>query len=138
LLASLKIWCITGKTLDFGHVGKMVTYLQWEDSPDPEGTQLGRPQLPSPRRMPVSPLRPPESKNKRRRARKWCLLEEETLRKGVKQYVILFCPEFVLVILLSQSIHCHLPFPMPFHVRSSPFPFICFIAGMVVAIGRIF
>jgi hypothetical protein len=39
--------------------------------------------------MPVSPLQPLENKNKRRKARKWCLLEEETLRKGVEQYVIL-------------------------------------------------
>jgi telomeric repeat-binding factor 2 len=67
--------------------------LQWEESPDPEGSEpaLRRPHLPSPRRIPVSPLPPAENKNKRRRARKWCLLEEETLRKGVELYVILSC-----------------------------------------------
>ncbi|XP_066388916.1 uncharacterized protein [Miscanthus floridulus] len=63
---------------------------QWEDSPDVEGSEssLRRPHLPSPRRMPPSPLPPPENKSKRRRARKWSLLEEETLRKGVQQYGI--------------------------------------------------
>ncbi|PVH48301.1 hypothetical protein PAHAL_4G303500 [Panicum hallii] len=62
--------------------------FQWEESPDPEGSEpaLRRPHLPSPRRIPVSPLPPAENKNKRRRARKWCLLEEETLRKGVELY----------------------------------------------------
>ena len=65
--------------------------MQWEDSPDVEGSEssLRRPHLPSPRRMPPPPLPPPENKSKRRRARKWSLLEEETLRKGVDQYVIL-------------------------------------------------
>ncbi|KAJ1258290.1 hypothetical protein BS78_10G064100 [Paspalum vaginatum] len=62
--------------------------FQWEESPDPESSDpsLPRPHLPSPRRVPVSPLPPAESKNKRRKARKWCLLEEETLRKGVELY----------------------------------------------------
>ncbi|RLN12110.1 hypothetical protein C2845_PM09G04840 [Panicum miliaceum] len=62
--------------------------FQWEESPVPEGSEpaLRRPHLPSPRRIPVSPLPPADNKNKRRRARKWCLLEEETLRKGVELY----------------------------------------------------
>ncbi|CAN6221900.1 unnamed protein product [Urochloa humidicola] len=62
--------------------------FQWEESPDPEGSEpaLRRPHLPSPRRVPVSPLPPADNKNKRRKARKWCLLEEETLRKGVEVY----------------------------------------------------
>ncbi|CAN6202309.1 unnamed protein product [Urochloa humidicola] len=62
--------------------------FQWEESPDPEGSEpaLRRPHLPSPRRIPVSPLPLAENKNKRRKARKWCLLEEETLRKGVDLY----------------------------------------------------
>jgi hypothetical protein len=32
-----------------------------------------------------------ENKNRHRRARKWSLLEEETLRKGVEQYVLSWC-----------------------------------------------
>ncbi|XP_062228245.1 uncharacterized protein LOC133926355 isoform X2 [Phragmites australis] len=62
--------------------------FQWEESPDPESLEppLRRPHLPSPRRMPVSPLQPAGNKNKRRKARKWCMLEEETIRKGVEQY----------------------------------------------------
>ncbi|XP_062233464.1 uncharacterized protein LOC133930753 [Phragmites australis] len=62
--------------------------FQWEESPDPEGSEprLRRLHLSSPRRMPVSPLQLAENKNKRRKARKWSILEEETLRKGVEQY----------------------------------------------------
>jgi telomeric repeat-binding factor 2 len=62
--------------------------LQWEDSPDPDGSRspIHRPQLPSPRRTTFSPLQPADNKAKRRKARKWCALEEETLRKGVEQY----------------------------------------------------
>ncbi|XP_021303973.1 uncharacterized protein LOC8078023 [Sorghum bicolor] len=48
-----------------------------------------KPHLPSPRRMPPSPLPPQENISKHRRARKcWSLLEEETLRNGVQQYGI--------------------------------------------------
>ncbi|XP_006655850.2 uncharacterized protein LOC102721559 isoform X2 [Oryza brachyantha] len=63
------------------------TFL-WEDSPEPEGSRspIHRPHLPSPRRTTVSPLQPADNKAKRRKARKWCALEEETLRKGVEQY----------------------------------------------------
>uniref|UniRef100_A0A0E0L8L2 Uncharacterized protein n=1 Tax=Oryza punctata TaxID=4537 RepID=A0A0E0L8L2_ORYPU len=62
--------------------------FQWEDSPDPDGSRspIHRPQLPSPRRTTFSPLQPADNKAKRRKARKWCALEEETLRKGVEQY----------------------------------------------------
>ncbi|EER93019.2 uncharacterized protein LOC8081546 [Sorghum bicolor] len=61
---------------------------QWDDSPDLEGSESSSPrlQLPSPRRIPPSPLPPPENKSNRRRARKWSMFEEETLRKGVEQY----------------------------------------------------
>ncbi|KAF0901910.1 hypothetical protein E2562_011750 [Oryza meyeriana var. granulata] len=64
--------------------------FQWEDLPDPEGSQspIHRPHLPSPRRTTISPLQPADNKAKRRKARKWCTLEEETLRKGVEQYVL--------------------------------------------------
>ncbi|CAM0913096.1 unnamed protein product [Alopecurus aequalis] len=62
--------------------------FQWEDSIAPEGStsESQRPHLPSPRRLPVSPLRVADNKTTRRRARKWCPLEEETLRKGVDQF----------------------------------------------------
>ena len=65
--------------------------LQWEDSLDPKGSrsESNRPHLPSPRRIPVSPLQVADNKTMRRRARKWSSVEEETLRKGVEQYV--FC-----------------------------------------------
>ncbi|KAL6606748.1 hypothetical protein ACP70R_042401 [Stipagrostis hirtigluma subsp. patula] len=61
---------------------------QWEDSPDSDGSRppSNRPHLASPRRIPVSPLRPPENQNRRRRKRRWSVLEEETLRKGVEEY----------------------------------------------------
>ena len=65
--------------------------MQWEDSLDPDGSrsQSHRPHLPSPRRISVSPLQVAENKARRRRARRWSSVEEETLRKGVEQYV--FC-----------------------------------------------
>ncbi|EAY99915.1 hypothetical protein OsI_21915 [Oryza sativa Indica Group] len=74
--ASLMDWNPTART------------FQWEDSPDPDGSRspIHRPQLPSPRRTTFSPLQPADNKAKRRKARKWCALEEETLRKGVEQY----------------------------------------------------
>ncbi|KAG8043081.1 hypothetical protein GUJ93_ZPchr0279g33328 [Zizania palustris] len=60
----------------------------WEDLAEPVGSPslVHRPHLPSPRRTAVSPLQPADNKAKRRKARKWCVLEEETLRKGVEQY----------------------------------------------------
>ncbi|KAF7094098.1 hypothetical protein CFC21_096444 [Triticum aestivum] len=62
--------------------------LLWEDSLDPDGSrsQSHRPHLPSPRRIPVSPLQVAENKARRRRARRWSSVEEETLRKGVEQF----------------------------------------------------
>uniref|UniRef100_A0ACD5ZVJ8 Uncharacterized protein n=1 Tax=Avena sativa TaxID=4498 RepID=A0ACD5ZVJ8_AVESA len=62
--------------------------FQWEDSLDSEGSrsQSHRPCLPSPRRIPVSPLELADTKAKRRRARKWSSLEEETLKQGVEQF----------------------------------------------------
>jgi telomeric repeat-binding factor 2 len=42
-------------------------------------------------------LAPSENKGKRRRARKWSSLEEETLRNGVEQYVILsWCSDIIV------------------------------------------
>uniref|UniRef100_A0A453QYA1 Uncharacterized protein n=2 Tax=Aegilops tauschii subsp. strangulata TaxID=200361 RepID=A0A453QYA1_AEGTS len=62
--------------------------LLWEDSLDPDGSrsQSHRPHLPSPRRISVSPLQVAENKARRRRARRWSSVEEETLRKGVEQF----------------------------------------------------
>lgn len=57
--------------------------FQWEESgPECSESSLRRPPLPI---VPVS-LAPRGKKNGRRKARRWCLLEEETLRKGVEQY----------------------------------------------------
>lgn len=60
----------------------------WEDSLDTDGSrsQLHRPHLPSPRRISVSPLQVAENKARRRRARRWSSVEEETLRNGVEQF----------------------------------------------------
>ncbi|KAM3208146.1 hypothetical protein ACQJBY_063063 [Aegilops geniculata] len=62
--------------------------LLWEDSLDPDGSrsQSHRPHLPSPRKISVSPLQVAENKARRRRARRWSSVEEETLRKGVEQF----------------------------------------------------
>nr|ACN30697.1 unknown [Zea mays] len=66
---------------------------QWEESHGLDGSEPPsppRPRLPSPRRLPPSPLPPPGNKNtKRRKTRRWSLFEEETLRKGVEEYVTL-------------------------------------------------
>ncbi|XP_024311227.1 uncharacterized protein LOC100830298 isoform X2 [Brachypodium distachyon] len=72
-LSSLMDWNSTART------------FQWEDSLDPEGSrsQSHIPHLPSPRRNQVSPLQLADNKAKRRRARKWSSVEEETLRKGL-------------------------------------------------------
>ncbi|AQK80831.1 terminal acidic SANT 1 [Zea mays] len=67
---------------------------QWEESLGLDGSEPPsppRPHLPSPRRLPPSPLSPPGNKNNnRRKARRWSLFEEETLRKGVEEYVTLY------------------------------------------------
>lgn len=62
--------------------------LLWEDSIDSDGSrsQLHRPHLPSPRRIPVSPLQVAENKSMRRRARRWSSVEEEALKDGVEQF----------------------------------------------------
>ncbi|KAL0916267.1 hypothetical protein M5K25_013762 [Dendrobium thyrsiflorum] len=58
--------------------------LEWTDSPRPEG----RLHLHSPKRKPVSPLNLIGDKRyaKRRKVRKWTLLEEETLLKAVREH----------------------------------------------------
>ncbi|PKU83083.1 telomeric repeat-binding factor 2-like [Dendrobium catenatum] len=58
--------------------------LEWTDSPRPEG----RIHLHSPTREPVSPLNLIGDKRyaKRRKVRKWTLLEEETLLKAVREH----------------------------------------------------
>lgn len=67
--------------------------MQWDESIDgsPEGPACGGMiQLPSPRLINTSPLNRYEIKNlkKRRKGRKWSLLEEDTLRSGVEKYVL--------------------------------------------------
>ncbi|PON66159.1 GAMYB transcription factor [Trema orientale] len=64
---------------------------EWNDSIDdsPESMANGnRLHLPSPKRMAISPLKKYEVKNvsKRRKIKKWSLLEEDTLRNGVQKY----------------------------------------------------
>ena len=68
--------------------------LQWEDSIDgsPGGmtNHAGRLHLPSPKRKIVSPLKKYEVTKfvRRRRLKRWSLLEEDTLRTGVQKYVL--------------------------------------------------
>ncbi|KAG2669827.1 hypothetical protein I3760_14G052500 [Carya illinoinensis] len=65
---------------------------EWEDSIEdsPEGmiNHKSRLQLPSPRRKNVLPLQKFENENfpKRRKIKRWSLLEEDTLRTGVQKY----------------------------------------------------
>lgn len=61
---------------------------QWDDSPKGTSDQKDRPQLHSPKRLVVSPLRLAETPkvSKRRRRRPWSLQEEETLRDGVNRF----------------------------------------------------
>ncbi|KAF5470341.1 hypothetical protein F2P56_010861 [Juglans regia] len=65
---------------------------EWEDSIEdsPEGmtNHTSRLHLPSPRRKNVSPLQKFENENfpKRRKIKRWSLLEEDTLRTGVQKY----------------------------------------------------
>nr|XP_023913428.1 uncharacterized protein LOC112025000 isoform X2 [Quercus suber]POF09353.1 telomeric repeat-binding factor 1 [Quercus suber] len=71
--------------------GTAHTY-EWEDSIDgsPGGmtNRAGRPHLPSPKRKIVSPLKKYEVTKfvRRRRLKRWSLLEEDTLRTGVQKY----------------------------------------------------
>ncbi|XP_009374383.2 LOW QUALITY PROTEIN: uncharacterized protein LOC103963301 [Pyrus x bretschneideri] len=66
--------------------------FEWEDSIDTsqEGTKkdAGRLHLPSPKRTAVSPLKKYGNVKltKRRKVKRWSLLEEETLRTGVQKY----------------------------------------------------
>lgn len=68
--------------------------LQWDDSIDgsPGGmtNRAGRLHLPSPKRKIVSPLKKYEVTKfvRRRRLKRWSLLEEDTLRTGVQKYVL--------------------------------------------------
>lgn len=47
---------------------------------------------------------PRENKSKRTKARNWCSLEEETLRKGVEQYVLSWCDLFYYY--LTSQLSC--------------------------------
>ncbi|KAG7949304.1 hypothetical protein I3843_13G055000 [Carya illinoinensis] len=66
--------------------------FEWDDSIDdsPEGmtNHASRLRLPSPKRKSVSPLKKYETANfaRRRKVKRWTLLEEETLRIGVQKY----------------------------------------------------
>lgn len=69
--------------------------MQWDDSIDTSQGAMkdpGRLHLPSPKRNAVSPLKKYENKRftKRRKAKRWSLLEEDTLRTGVQKYVAPF------------------------------------------------
>ncbi|XP_011090069.1 telomere repeat-binding protein 2-like [Sesamum indicum] len=61
---------------------------EWDGSQEDRTDCRGRLQLPSPRVINVSPLDRYEAANikKRRKARKWSTLEEDTLRAGVQKY----------------------------------------------------
>ncbi|CAB4282044.1 unnamed protein product [Prunus armeniaca] len=64
---------------------------EWDDSIDTSQGAMkdpGRLHLPSPKRNAVSPLKKYENKRftKRRKAKRWSLLEEDTLRTGVQKY----------------------------------------------------
>ncbi|XP_020422771.1 uncharacterized protein LOC18775002 isoform X2 [Prunus persica] len=64
---------------------------EWDDSIDTSQGAMkdpGRLYLPSPKRNAVSPLKKYENKRftKRRKAKRWSLLEEDTLRTGVQKY----------------------------------------------------
>lgn len=78
----------------------LVSTLQWDDSIDslPEGSadHASRFHLPTPKRRLVSPLKKYETPkiSRRRKVKKWSILEEDTLRTGVQKYVpfsFLFC-----------------------------------------------
>lgn len=77
------------------HIEIIIMALQWVDSIDdsPEGitNHASRLRLPSPKRKIVSPLKKYEIANfaRRRKVKRWTLLEEETLRTGVQKYVLL-------------------------------------------------
>ncbi|XAR62891.1 hypothetical protein NMG60_11017808 [Bertholletia excelsa] len=65
---------------------------EWDDSIDalPEGSpdHRSRPNLPTPKRVHISPLKKYEIKNitKRRKPKKWSVVEEDTLRAAVLKY----------------------------------------------------
>nr|GME16400.1 Telomeric repeat-binding factor like [Ipomoea batatas] len=65
---------------------------EWNDSfdnlPEVSGNREIRPQLPTPERRNISPLKKYEINRltKRRKAKKWSLVEEDTLRTGVERY----------------------------------------------------
>lgn len=67
--------------------------LQWDDSIDgaPEGKRSSRLHLPSPKRKAISPLKKYEEIKfiRRRKSKRWSLLEEDTLRAAVDRYVLL-------------------------------------------------
>lgn len=66
-------------------------FVQWNDSIDdsPEGKYVSRLHLPSPKRKVISPLKKYTETRlvRRRKSKKWSLLEEDTLRTAVQRYV---------------------------------------------------
>jgi len=70
------------------------SFVQWDDSIDDldggTSNHASRLNLPTPKRRKHSPLKKykPTNITKRRRAKKWSQLEEETLRTGVEEYVL--------------------------------------------------
>ena len=73
--------------------------LQWDDSidgsPERMTNRASRLHLPSPKRKIVSPLKKYEVTKfvRRRKIKRWSLLEEDTLRTAVQKYVPFFLLE---------------------------------------------
>lgn len=87
--------------------------LQWDDSidnlPEESADHASRLRLPTPKRRLVSPLKKYETPkiSKRRKVKKWSILEEDTLRTGVQKYVLFSFPflysRYVFLTMKEQS-----------------------------------
>lgn len=70
-----------------------IVFAQWSDSIEDSSEEESptRPHLPSPKKRAVSPLNvyKMEKLARQRKKKRWSVLEEDTLRTGVKKYVSL-------------------------------------------------